>query len=380
MAKKKKAGLGDALAGVEFLEDLERKTNQEVEAMASLNILLVGKTGVGKSTLINGVFRENLAKTGIGAPVTDHLEKITKAGLPLVLYDTKGLELNLAYQKSVQDEIINLLNRTDGGPEEIHCIWYCINANSHRLEEIEKIWINGLSARCPLIVVLTQSFVPAFSQPLEAYIRTECPNIKDCIPVVAQPFELEGFTVPQKGLMELLQATQAVVPEEVQPAFINAQRLDIEGKARYARRWARAFIMETFAVGFIPIPFADAPIIAASQATMLAKITAIFGVNYDEARLASILAGVTGISGATLTGRTLSTNLLKLIPGAGHLVTGVISGTTAASVTKLLADAYINIMKQVAAKDYAGEEILPQQLKELAESELAKSLKGLKQK
>ncbi|NLH69727.1 MAG: hypothetical protein GX454_06060, partial [Brooklawnia sp.] len=36
------------------------------------NLAVLGATGVGKSTLINAVFGEDLARTGIGAPVTQH--------------------------------------------------------------------------------------------------------------------------------------------------------------------------------------------------------------------------------------------------------------------------------------------------------------------
>ena len=32
------------------------------------NVLVIGKTGVGKSTLINSVFRQRLAETGVAAP------------------------------------------------------------------------------------------------------------------------------------------------------------------------------------------------------------------------------------------------------------------------------------------------------------------------
>ena len=59
-------------------EECIKAINDKVRNLKTLNIIVAGKTGVGKSTLINGVFRENLAETGMGKPVTTHMRKITK--------------------------------------------------------------------------------------------------------------------------------------------------------------------------------------------------------------------------------------------------------------------------------------------------------------
>ena len=63
------------------------------EKLARLNILVAGKSGVGKSTLINSVFGKEVAKTGDGEPVTSRICKNEKEGFPLTIYDTPGMEL-----------------------------------------------------------------------------------------------------------------------------------------------------------------------------------------------------------------------------------------------------------------------------------------------
>ena len=59
-----------------IIDDIMNKTEKEIKKVKPISILLVGKTGVGKSTLINNVFREKLAETGIGRPITKHLRRI----------------------------------------------------------------------------------------------------------------------------------------------------------------------------------------------------------------------------------------------------------------------------------------------------------------
>jgi uncharacterized protein (DUF697 family) len=54
-----------------------------------------------------------------------------------------------------------------------------------------------------------------------------------------------------------------------------------------------------------------------------------------------------GTGGATVLGRTVVTNLLKLVPGAGTITGGVISGTTAGLITTALGEAYIALMEQL---------------------------------
>ena len=70
-------------------------------------ILLLGKTGVGKSSFINYFIGQDVAKIGIGKPVTQELEEyeLEYKGTYLSITDSKGLEVENSEQ--IKKDIIN---------------------------------------------------------------------------------------------------------------------------------------------------------------------------------------------------------------------------------------------------------------------------------
>lgn len=360
-----------------MLNEILNKTKEELEKMIPVNIMLIGKTGVGKSTLINNIFREKLTETGIGKPVTKHLRKISKEGVPINIYDTKGLELSEEVQHEVRKEIdteVDRLNKSKNDRDLLHVVWYCINAQSNRIEDYEINWIRDLAERIPVIVVLTQSVFDN-SVEMEKQIDSLNLDIRGIQRVIAEPFKVGDFIVEQRGLKELMEVTYQVLPEGVRRSFNNAQRVDIEHKAKEARKWALGYISTTFGVGFTPIPFSDAAILAPLQVGMIAHITTIFGVKIERALMTSIVSSVGGITGATFLGRTVVSNLLKLIPGAGTVVGGLISGSTASIITTGLAFSYIEVMKVVARDEYEGRMTNNEEIAKMMRNELEKQLR-----
>ena len=81
---------------------IERCIKEATDKIGTVNVLIAGRTGVGKSTLINEIFQGRLAATGQGEPVTQETRRLTKKGLPLAIYDTRGLELK-EYQQIIDE-------------------------------------------------------------------------------------------------------------------------------------------------------------------------------------------------------------------------------------------------------------------------------------
>lgn len=107
------------------------------------------------------------------------------------------------------------------------------------------------------------------------------------------------------------------------------------------------FVAATGATGAIPIPFADAPLLIGEQVAMMASINAVFKMNVRKDVLRSLATAAIGVGGATVVGKTIASNLLKLIPGAGSVVGGAISAATAGLITLALGKAYIQVCKAI---------------------------------
>lgn len=329
---------------------------EKIKNLKHLNIIVAGKTGVGKSTLINAVFRDNLAETGMGKPVTSHMRKITKKDVPLSIYDTRGFELGKEVQTEVKQEILDTINQGVAARdinEAIHCIWYCINTASNRIEPEEIEWLKELSegnklTQVPIIVVLTQSFSKSKALEMKKELLDENLDLVQIIPVLAEDYEIDGLGVaPSYGLDVLIQVMEEALPEELMDTLQNVQIASLQSKKARAQAAVLTAASAAAGEGAVPIPFADCAILIPTQIGMIASITVIFGYSVNKSVITALLTSSIGTGGATLLGRTVVAGLLKLIPGAGSIAGGAISAATAAAITAALGEAYIGIMELV---------------------------------
>lgn len=339
---------------------------EKIKNLKTLNIIVAGKTGVGKSTLINSVFREKLAETGMGKPVTDHMRKIVKKGVPLAIYDTRGFELGKEVQAEVKQEVIDTISKglaTQDINKAIHCIWYCINTASNRIEPEELEWLRELSKdnqimQVPIIIVLTQSFSKKKAQEMRTMILKENLDVIQVIPVLAEDYEIEDLgTAKAYGLDVLIKVMGEALPEELLDTLQNVQIASLEEKKRHAQAVVAAAAVAALGEGAAPIPFSDCALLIPTQLGMIVSITVIFGFDVNKSIITALLSSTIGSGGATLLGKTVVSNILKLIPGAGTVAGGAISAGTAGTITVALGEAYIYVMELVFKGDMSIEEI-----------------------
>ena len=341
--------------------------NSKIKNLKKLNIIIVGKSGVGKSTLINSVFRGNLTETGLGRPVTSEMRKIEKSDFPLAIYDTPGFELSQGQQNKVKDEILETINKGIAKRdinEAIHCIWYCINVGANRtFDDTEVEWLRDFTnsnkvTQVPIIVVLTQACPKKKAAEMKTLVEKENLDVVKVVPVLAQDVDFDDeYIAKAYGLDRLIDIMSEALPSELQDTLQNVQKASLEAKKKHARAAVATAVTAAFGEGFAPIPFADALVLVPTQVAMIASITTIFGLEISKGLLTTFVSSTIGTAGATILGKTIVANILKLIPGIGTAAGGAISGTTAGILTAALGEAYIKVMEQVFKGELNSEDL-----------------------
>lgn len=344
--------------------------NEKLKNLKKLNIIVVGKSGVGKSTLINSLFRDKIAETGLGRPITTEIRKIEKKDYPMAIYDTPGFELSEGQQAKVKEEIIELIHKglaTGDINNAIHCIWYCINVGGNRtFDQTEINWLKELIeknkvTKVPIIVVLTQACPKTKGKQMQTLVEKENLDIIKVIPVLAQDMDFDGeYVAKAYGLDQLVDIMSEALTEELQDTLQNVQKASLKSKKKRSRAVVAAASAVAFGEGFIPIPFSDAAVLIPTQITMIASITTNFGMSISKSVIMSFISSTIGTAGTTILGKSMVSNLFKLIPGVGTGVGGMISGSTASLLTTALGEAYIKFMEMIYKGELKKEDLYDQ--------------------
>lgn len=136
--------------------------NQKLKKMHRLNIVVVGKAGVGKSSLLNYLVDKEIFETGAGAPVTqkyfdEHTYTDPKTSVTYNLFDTKGIEPDTLeeFSSNINQQITDRGKSADFS-SHFHALYYCISAAGKRIEPFETDFIKRISSLIDVVIVLTK--------------------------------------------------------------------------------------------------------------------------------------------------------------------------------------------------------------------------------
>jgi uncharacterized protein (DUF697 family) len=324
----------------------EERLTEARKAVGRFNIIVAGRTGVGKTTLIGAIFGEEVGNTLMGRPRTRgriwYPLEPTEADV-LRLCDTEGLELE-RYEETLgglQREVESR-NASNDAFEHIHVAWLCIDEPSLTVQPGEEALVQTLNrAGIPVIAVLTKAgMAPAFKDTVEKLL----PDAKAVIRVRAAPIEIEGQIFPRMGLDALMEATEQAIPNAVSAAWHIASR-NLAANLKRCETLVKRAAAAAGAAGAAPIPLADAAGVFGVQVGMIIAISLNMGIKLRRSDLQAMAVTLLGALGLTAGGRFLAGQVAKLIPGLGSIAGSAITGTTAAALTYGLGRAYLEYLR-----------------------------------
>lgn len=263
------------------ISNIKNSLNQEFKNVEdnSLkpNILLLGGSGAGKSSLVNAVFGKSLAEIGNGLPVTQTYTKFEDPDINVVIYDSKGIEHGSIEDGFIEDTKKFFYNLRKSNPitGHIHVVWYVIDLTQARFQPFEAEFCKENLKDIPIIFVFNKADAVQ-KKTRDIMIETvksfNLPNCYGLFPTVAQCKNFDRKDCPEcgslrirkrvkdgsctilckdcnqktemhqtEGIVELSNTTISVLPNFVKSVFVNAQKSKAIFQEENAKSIARKY-------------------------------------------------------------------------------------------------------------------------------------------
>ena len=226
--------------------------------MNHFNILILGRAGIGKTTLINSILQfegtpnelitgEGVSKT-LGEPKGYTSDKIKG----LRLWDSQGIDKEKYNIPKVVEDVKKLINEAsiNNDPDKfIHCIWYCISGDRFENSECESISeLMGIydDETLPIIIVYTEAYSEEITEEVCEQVKiileqkTDKKKIKEIniMPIVAKEKEIKIGNITTKiekfGINSLIDISMKKISLAINSAcffsFKNKLKKDFEKK------------------------------------------------------------------------------------------------------------------------------------------------------
>jgi uncharacterized protein (DUF697 family)/GTP-binding protein EngB required for normal cell division len=300
------------------------------------NIMLLGETGCGKSSLINLVFGKEIAPVKDVYRGTERFEKYygAKHGISVNLIDSRGYEMENGgsetiekYQESIKREIRKSENSDPS--DKIHIVWYCISC-----ENIEPYDINVLNfllhereVKDHVAIVLTKcdedDIDGTYAKEIKKVVRDE----------VSQSIKLFKVSTDKSLQLELNDliswSADVLEDDDMRKDFVASQMINLDTKRIEANRKIGISTAEAAVVPLIPVAgIADSMILVPIQVKMSAQIVKIYGMDSLGKVSTSFLQSII----VSTIGKTLAAQITKLIPVVGKFVNAAVASALTSAI------------------------------------------------
>ncbi len=322
------------------------------------NVLVIGNSGAGKTTLIDAVLGENKVKTGWEIKGTaGQLEVYESNEMPFRLIETAGFgqpRKKVAQAISAVRKWSKERAKENDPDTNINMIWFCVEGTSGKgfgeaIDAMKKATREWKSV--PIIVVITKSYsAPDRAKNIERVKRAfkrsrRAESLKKIIPVVAKTFALnENAYAAPEGITELIDVTNELMPEGVRASAKDVEAFKLNRKRTFAQGLVGSATAAAVVVGAVPIPFADALILTPIEVTEINAIAKLYGIKKNENTkrfLNTIIeVGTVGVAAKA------AISAIKAIPGV-NIGASVLNAVIAGSIVASLGEGAIYAFEQV---------------------------------
>jgi predicted GTPase/uncharacterized protein (DUF697 family) len=327
--------------------------SQALRGKTRLNVMLAGRVGVGKSTLVNAIFGEPIAPTGVGSSITQSIRRYARPNLPISVYDTPGIELGTAAELIAKTYLTEIKKQAGDDEGRVHFCLYCVRTRDERFETVESEVVRALAKDVLVALVLTQCPTPddARASKFARYLTAlELPVLdRRCFLTLAEEDHVAGVTLAPFGLPDLVSSIYQQLPDAERHTLASCQRVSLELKIAEARRSVNVSMGRAALIAATPIPLADSIPLSALQISMLGQISTIMGFRVDPKAVATAFATVLGVASMART----TASFFKIFPGSGTTINTTVASTT----TKILGEIFINACMNVRMRQISGEHI-----------------------
>lgn len=328
--------------------------------------VLVGRTGVGKSSLINAMCGQYLAKVSDVAVGTKQAERFSYTSLGKTLFeviDTRGLAESLAVKvdRSAETELVAALRTFE--PDAILFLNRCKErAHLDKDAAILKTIGETFNSKVPIVALLTQAdeMEPSREKEGRRYSERKLKNIRDAEiqlrkiladqgvqplavfaisaylewnrdPATVEPEDHLSLQIQFDGryrINDLLDLLESNIDIRAGVFFMLVTRLDQVAR-RISERLTRVFSTGAAAIATTPIPLSDIYILLALQTLLIMLIAFLAGhdMSYETAKNLLISLCGTGMAGVAF--RAIAQQAAKLLnlvtPGAGSVTSAAVA-------------------------------------------------------